>query len=237
MRTLIDSIRTRTLPLDVFVRDDDAGWAPEELDRLLTVFAAQNIPIDLAVIPAAIDNACAARLLQWQRDHAGLGLHQHGYAHLNHEPPDCRKSEFGASRPLQRQCADIVAGRDRLASLLGATDPIFTPPWNRCEATTACAMETLGFALYSDDGAAHRAGTDLATLAVTLDWERARRDGCLETLLAQHIDASVQPLGIMLHHAKMDGSARLELAGILELLRDNGAIHFRPMRHWMESAR
>jgi peptidoglycan/xylan/chitin deacetylase (PgdA/CDA1 family) len=237
MRALIDSIRTRTLPLDVFIRDDDAGWAQDDLDRLLTLFAAQTIPIDLAVIPAAIDHACATRLLQWRRDHPGIGLHQHGYAHLNHEPPDCRKSEFGAARPLQRQGADIVAGRDRLAGLLGSTDPIFTPPWNRCDAATARAIESLGFALYSDDGAARAAGTTVATLAITLDWERARREACLEARLAQHIDVSTQPLGIMLHHAKMDGGARLELANILELLRDNHAIRFHPMRHWMEISR
>ena len=67
---------------------------------------------------------------------AASRVHQHGLAHVNHEP-DGRKFEFGPSRTHEEQRADIEAGRRLLAERLGdAVEPIFTPPWNRCTRDT-----------------------------------------------------------------------------------------------------
>ena len=54
---------------------------------------------------------------------------------------DGRKCEFGESRSRELQHADIAAGKELLSDLLGPiTDPIFTPPWNRCTASTAALL-------------------------------------------------------------------------------------------------
>ena len=92
----------RPAPVDVFFRDDDAGWRDDRLLALLDLFAEHALPLDVAVIPAALGEPVAAEL----RGRAGarLGLHQHGFAHANHEP-DGRKHEFGPSRPLRRSAA------------------------------------------------------------------------------------------------------------------------------------
>ncbi len=60
---VVDALDRRTVPIEVFVRDDDAGWADAELFALLDVFAARGMPIDLAVIPDALTPRLAAELL------------------------------------------------------------------------------------------------------------------------------------------------------------------------------
>src|SRR3954447_1568726 len=104
-----------------FFRDDDAGWGDERLIALLDVFEARATWVDLAVIPAALGTGLACELLARER----VGLHQHGFAHANHEREGRRKCEFGAARPAARQLADIGAGRSRLQALLGdRLDPV-----------------------------------------------------------------------------------------------------------------
>src|ERR671914_2935685 len=101
-------------PVDVFFRDDDAGWRDDLLVPLLDLFDEHALPLDLAVIPAALGEGLAAEL----RSRAGprLGLHQHGFAHRNHEP-DGRRYEFGPSRSVAAQRRDIAQGARRLERL------------------------------------------------------------------------------------------------------------------------
>jgi peptidoglycan/xylan/chitin deacetylase (PgdA/CDA1 family) len=233
MKQLSDSLEKRSAPLELFFRNDDAGWSQNALDELLTVFAEHQMPIDLAVIPATLDGDIARRLDNWRVEHPAIGLHQHGYAHVNHEPDGERKCEFGPSRPLSRQLADIVAGRERLQSMLGDSDPIFTPPWNRCSAAAAEALSEHGFALISDDGALAKAGSTTACLPISFDWERHRREGQLETALAAQIANANGPIGIMLHHETMDVAARATLGTLLTLLNDTRGVRVHAMRHWM----
>src|ERR1041385_7706803 len=84
-------------PITFFFRNDDVGWEDERLFELLDVFWQYEVPIDLAVIPKAISRETAARL---RRQVAGrpelVSVHQHGYAHVNHEQTG-RKCEFGES--------------------------------------------------------------------------------------------------------------------------------------------
>ena len=72
-------------------------------------------------------------------------VHQHGRAHVDHEPAGVRTCEFGPARPLAVQRHDVVAGRRRLEETLGRRiDPVFTPPWNRCTAAAAEAVRAGG---------------------------------------------------------------------------------------------
>src|SRR4051794_7609648 len=102
-------------PVAFFFRDDDAGWGDARLAALLDVFASHATWLDLAVIPRALDAGLARELLARE----GVGLHQHGLAHANHEPEGLRRCEFGPARPAALQRADIVEGRERLEDLLG----------------------------------------------------------------------------------------------------------------------
>ena len=119
-------------PCRVFFRDDDAGWDDERLWALLDLFDRAGVPVDLAVIPAelrpAADRGAGARGAA-----AGcVHVHQHGFAHVNHEPAG-RKCEFGPARSAEPQAADIARGAGAARTPVGElVEPVFTPPWNRC---------------------------------------------------------------------------------------------------------
>lgn len=200
----------RTARLDVFFRDDDGGWADEQLLQLLDLFALNRCPIDLAMIPVAASKALASVLRA--RRHAGerIGFHQHGYGHLNHEATG-RPCEFGPSRTPAEQAEDITRGRARLLEHFEDTvDPIFTPPWNRCAASLGQTLAARGFTALSRDASAGALGVPgLSEWPVSLDWfakargQRLNRARWAETA-ARQLGSSDQPLGVMLHHAAMD---------------------------------
>ena len=210
-------------PTTWFFRDDDAGWADDRLFALLDRFENYGIPIDLAVIPAAIEIALAAKLrVRWQRT-GQLGLHQHGYSHTNHETQG-RKCEFGAGRSIEEQINDLRSGQRKLEELLAAfIDPIFTPPWNRCTQDTVECLKQLGFRTLSRDVTAAPLNTGgLSELPVSVDWCRMR-DGQQREWpeLAQRISSAMQhahPIGIMLHHAVMDEEDLQAIEELLDLL-------------------
>lgn len=232
MKQLAQTLGRLEAPVHLFFRCDDAGWDQPALESLAMLFAERDLPLDLAVIPAALDPETAQGLLALRQMLPSLGLHQHGYAHVNHQPAAERKCEFGPARPVQRQIADVIAGRERLNALLGDWDPIFTPPWNRCSAELAGALGDHGFVLLSTDGHRTDAGA-IGQLPVCFDWDRMRREDRTEERLCELFEAPQGPLGIMLHHAAMDDAARTDLAGLLDLIANCPSIEPLPMRHWI----
>jgi len=216
VRTALDAAGT---PIDVFFRDDDAGWNDPRLFALLDVFEERLIPLDLAVIPQSLTSALAAALLNRKRSQP-VGLHQHGYAHANHEP-EGRKFEFGPSRSPEQQFRDISQGGRRLREQLGdAGEPMFTPPWNRCTQATVEALRALDFAVLSRDHGAqplHLGG--LGELCVGVDW--CRHSGDRDELGRRLAAAMVRrpTTGILLHHAGMPNDDLEELQELLSLLQ------------------
>src|SRR6476659_8821555 len=158
---LKETLDTAPQPIVFFFRDDDAGWEDVRLFELIQLFGEQEVPLDLAVIPKVIGNNTAARLRALvEMFPQEIALHQHGFAHLNHEQ-NGRKSEFGDSRTSDLQLADITSGKQLLADLFGPmVDPIFTPPWNRCTATTAAYLRAAGFSYLSRDVTASEIDTE-----------------------------------------------------------------------------
>jgi Uncharacterized protein conserved in bacteria (DUF2334) len=209
-------------PCRFFFRDDDAGWATERLLALVDLFAAYAVPLDLAVIPAALDPELAARLRsRREQEPRLLAFHQHGFAHANHEP-DGRPCEFGPSRAPEDQRADIEAGARRLRELLGETAPIFTPPWNRCtEATGRCLLETGFRVLVRDASAASLDLEGLGELHVHVDWSARRKGRPLDRVEIGLLLAAAcreRATGVMLHHALLGRDERADVARLLDLL-------------------
>lgn len=222
-------------PVPLFFRDDDAGWRHDRMWPLLDLFAERALPLDVAVIPAALERGPAAELASRAAvPGARLGLHQHGFAHINHEP-DGRKLEFGPSRSRVAQRRDIEAGADRLAQLLGQRlDPIFTPPWNRCTADTGSCLLELGFHVLSRE--ARAAPLDLAgvrELSVHVDWFAHRHGARLTpTELGERLAGALRsdgPVGVMFHHAEMNGTERSRADDLLALLAGHERAKARPM--------
>lgn len=212
LRPVIRELDAAVGPVPLFFRDDDGGWADDRLLALLDVFAAHGVPLDVAVIPAALGPSLAAQL-RAHRETAPdlLRLHQHGYAHVNHEP-EGRRYEFGPSRSAHQQRRDIEAGAERLRELLGdAVAPIFTPPWNRCTETTGRCLLELGFEVLARDSTAAPLGLDgLTEVRVRVDWCKPDRVARLAAAIR-----GGGPVGVMLHHATEDAAG---LAAIGELL-------------------
>jgi hypothetical protein len=201
---------------DVFFRDDDAGWDDARLHALLDRFAHHGLPLDLAVIPAELDYGLA-HALRRRAATQPLGLHQHGYAHRNHEP-DGRKCEFGPYRSAEEQHRDIAAGAARLHHLLGdLIQPIFTPPWNRCTQATGRALVDLGFTVLSREWRAAPLGIEnLSELPIRIDWVKADAHEQLAVALTEG-----KPVGVMFHHAAMDGVGLAHADELLALLADH----------------
>ena len=210
--------------VDVFLRDDDAGWADDRLLTLLDLVAERGLPVDLAVIPRALGATLASELAA-----RAVGLHQHGLAHANHEPEGIRKHEFGPSRDAQQQRADIVAGRELLRErLYGRVDPIFTPPWNRCTPETGAVLAELGFAILSRESRAEPLGiSGLRELPVQLDWVRLTPDD-LDARLAAAVRGG-GPVGVMFHHAEMDAAEMARACELLDLLAGHTQARVQPM--------
>jgi len=219
-----------------FFRDDDVGRADGRLAPLLDLFARHAVPIDLAVIPQALAPAAADVLrTRIARASTPIGVHMHGFAHVNHEPAG-RKCEFGPARDLAAQRRDLELGRRRLEQLLGdVVAPFFTPPWNRCTETTGRALRAVGYRVLSRDAAEPPLGIpELLEMPVRVDWLRrpsgAPRD--LVPVAARLAGAAHDgPTGIMLHHEHMDTEELGRLDELLALL----ARHPRARCRTMES--
>lgn len=219
---LLITLNTRIQPVHVYFRDDDGGWDNDQLRALLAVFARYECPLDVAVIPTQITPV----LIDVLSTHARLGVHQHGFQHQNHERTG-RKCEFGPGRDRAAQHTDLVRGQCMMLEAFGVrTDPIFTPPWNRCTADTIACLRALGFAAVSRDIKAE--GLDhssLVSLPVCIDWQKK---GDLNTRLASAF-GTLDRVGIMLHHAVMDDASRHALGQMLHGLSQHPMLSFQCM--------
>jgi predicted deacetylase len=223
-------------PVDIFLRDDDAGWDDKRLFAMLAVLDRHALAIDLAVIPQALTPSLAESLIaRGERSGGRLHLHQHGLAHRSHEP-DGRKCEFGPSRDRDAQRRDLAEGQQLLEDLLpGLIQPVFTPPWNRCTRVTAELLAELGFRVLSRHvSEPPLAVPGLTEVPVSVDWSYAKRDGRrltpieLAELAAERVRRG-GAVGINLHHAVMDAAELRRLRELCELLARHPAAQCRPL--------
>lgn len=225
----------RSTPLPLFVRNDDAGWADERLEALLHVVGEAGCVVDLAVIPIELDAARADWLLdRWRRGAGRVRLHQHGWAHENHER-DGRRSEFGLSRSLEDVRLDVARGRAWMRARLGeALDPVFTPPWNRCRPELGAILLQEGVAVLSRDRTADVLDVPgLGECPVTVDWF-GRRGGVRLTRRewAEALGRTLRDdsyAGLMLHHAVTDADELRHVGALLRLLAGHPHVRCLPL--------
>jgi len=210
--------------IDFFFRDDDVGWANDELRALLVRFRQHSVPLDLAAIPTALTAEFADEIRALHDEAPALvGIHQHGFSHTNHEVLG-RKCEFGVSRTQEEQYWDIQLGKMKLDAMFGfAFDPIFTPPWNRCTETTVECLIELGFRVLSRDASAPSLRVSgLKELPISIDWFAKKNGERLSFqslgMLIANTDKQRQHIGIMLHHELMNAYELERLDGLLVLL-------------------
>jgi predicted glycosyltransferase len=223
-------------PANIFFRDDDGGWGDNRLLRLLDIFGECELPLDVAAIPAALTAPLVNELSRrMAKNPETVRIHQHGYTHMNHEI-EGKKCEFGPAREYAAQRSDIENGQRRLAELFGPlSDPIFTPPWNRCTDATVKSLAELGFAVLSRDShAIPFAQHGVFELPITLDWfanKKKVRFNLEEwgTLLTAQLKEGGS-IGIMLHHAVMDETEMQALSKVLALLSRHKNVQCHSMR-------
>ena len=155
------------------------------------------------------------------------GWHQHGWRHANWQRTG-KKSEFAEERPIEKQWSDICRGLEKLTEVFGPWFiPVFTPPWNRLPSATLRILQELDFKAVSITGALPRVGrttASLRNLRIQIDLHtRKTKDGNadFQTLLAELGAALLkkEPIGIMLHHHRMNPFAFEFLDELLNLLK------------------
>ena len=200
-------------------RDDDAVATTPALAPLAALARAHDVPVALAVVPAALEASLAETVAVLPQ----CTVVQHGYAHRNHAPAGAKSCELGDERATLEVAAELDAGRRRLSAAFGARfRPVLVPPWNRIGRAVVAALPAGGFVGLSTFGprASREAAPRLPRCNAHADpiaWREGRRfvgaDRALAALLG-HLarrregtaDAD-EPTGLLTHHLVFDAAA------------------------------
>ena len=198
-------------------RDDDATMASPALDRLIGLAAVHDVPLALAVIPAALDPSLVRRLRTAKR----VEVLQHGWSHDDHGLEGARNTELSDAWPMPEADARLTEGRARLrAQFAGRFVPVMVPPWNRIDDRIARRLTGHGYAATS--GLGRRAGNEFGPPRINvhldvIDWQEAPRFRGEEQVLAvavahladrrQGSADPEEPTGLMTHHLVHDEAA------------------------------
>ncbi len=229
-----DALNNSTYTKNIFFRNDDVGRENEKLYVLLDIFKKEKVPLDLAIIPASLNNELVD-LLSARYQSQKLGLHQHGYKHHNHEITG-KKCEFGNNRNKSQQFLDISKGKEKLLETFGSQiDPVFTPPWNRCTSDTTACLIDCGYCVLSRDRNAEPIEThNIGELPVDVDWcKYSDVESLFQSIL--HNISNFQNIGVMLHHAVMNATSLMILRHLLKQLQMNEKCNLVLMRQIINS--
>jgi hypothetical protein len=223
-------------------RDDDAAVASDRLDRLASI--AGDIPISLAVIPAAADPRLAAWLTGPSRS-PGLAVLQHGWRHVNHAI-NRKKSEFPPERPCHAVASDLAAGRARLTGLFGARAlAVLVPPWNRFDPCFLPFLAACGLGAISRSNPRQTPwpAPGIAEVNVHIDlvaWaadrgfigEAAALGGIVGHLQARRLGEvdPREPTGILTHHLVQDEATEAFLRRLVAITKGH------PATRWLDAA-
>lgn len=214
---------------DLWWRDDDAGRATPELERLLVFQKKYEIPLALAVVPANADAVLLAGL------DAGVAVIQHGTDHVNRAGTGEKKTEFPASESVAVALARLESGRKILEEKAQKRFcPVLAPPWNRIPEALVPVLEPayVGLSRYG----ARKATGSLRQINTHLDiiaWQGSRGfvgDDAALRMMVGHLGSrrrgeadAAEPTGLLTHHACHDEAAWRFLERLFAFTRDAGA--------------
>ncbi|WP_201863342.1 glycosyltransferase [Microvirga soli] len=216
LNTALERARDGGYTVRVWWRDDDAVADTPALDRLLTLARRYNAGIGLAVIPEGLQTSLALRL----SDETSAFALVHGWSHANHAPPEAKKAEFGAHRPVETMAAEAQRALRTASAHLGAKLlPVFVPPWNRISSELIPNLPRLGFSALSTFTDRRVASPAPGLLQINthldpIDWRGARSAveprqivaglaGAIERRIAGAADRD-EPIGLLTHHLVHD---------------------------------
>ncbi|MGF9759547.1 glycosyltransferase [Microvirga sp. 0TCS3.31] len=212
----LERAKDQGCPVRFWWRDDDAVADTPALDRLLTLARRYDAGIGLAVIPDGLQASLTSRLT----DEGSAFALVHGWSHANHAPPESKKAEFGADRPVETMAMEAQRALQVANNHLGAKLlPVFVPPWNRISGALIPHLPRLGFAglsTFTDRGAASPAPglLQINTHVDPIDWHGTRSavepqqiiaalTGAIGRRIAGEADKD-EPIGFLTHHLVHD---------------------------------
>lgn len=219
-------------------RDDDAVAMTPALAPLLELARAHEVPVALAVVPAALEGSLVAAVAAAPQ----CTVVQHGCAHRNHAPAGTKSRELGSDRPSATVVAELGSGRDRLRTAFGPRfEPVLVPPWNRIDPRVVAELPALGFRGLSTFGprACREAAPGLACCNAHADpiaWHDGRRFvgaaralGAVLEHLARRREGAVdpdEPTGLLTHHLVFDVEAWRFVGALLARTRRHPAVRW-----------
>lgn len=226
---ILDRNAAHSQPIDVFFRADDIAIVDDAFVMLMQLFQKHNAPLCLAVVPDWINRQRWQDMEQFTPGSRLWCWHQHGYSHKNHEPSG-KKGEFGDNRKPEEIRHDLETGKNRLAKLLGPVFyPVFTPPWNRCNAVTLELLQSLEFkAVSRSRGSKPDAAGGLPDLFVNVDLHTRKEDdfrlGWKNLMREFTLAAKSGRMGVMIHHQRMNHASFLFLDMLLKILKEHAGV-------------
>ncbi|HJN61376.1 MAG TPA: polysaccharide deacetylase family protein [Alphaproteobacteria bacterium] len=227
-------------------RDDDAAEDSPALARLLDLAGGAAPAPLLAVIPAMLSEAAAARIDGSTGAGAELRIAQHGYAHANHARDNEKKIELGGSQPVHECIAQLRAGSALLSERFAKRFlPLLVPPWNRIAPALIARLPALGYAALSTYGGRAAAlpvnGLKRVNCHIDiLDWRagaaflgeaEALRLACQQLAARRLGDGDAdEPIGLLSHHLRHDEAAWRFLAEFFARTQAH------PGAHWIAPA-
>lgn len=216
-------------------RDDDAVASTPALARMLAIASHHEVPLALAVIPAALERSLVAIVAQ----RTDCSVLQHGYAHRNHAASGERARELGGARPFTTIADELVQGSAVLRDSFGdRLVEAIVPPWNRIDRAVVERLPALGFAGLSTFGprTASAPVSGLAQCNTHVDpiaWRTGRMfigaDACVQRLV-EHLAArregrvdATEPTGLLTHHLVFGDDAWAFVARLCALTRAHPA--------------
>lgn len=225
--TVLDAWSRLGLTPRFWLRDDDAMYPGAALDKLIKLTAEFDVPLALAIIPAATGEDLAASLAP----HIHAVPIVHGWAHKNHAGTSEKKQEFGPHRPLTEMQDELYRAMEKMNSVYPEQlVPIFVPPWNRIAPEVIGCLAKAGYSALSRFGAAPDvpvAGgiAEVNTHVDVMDWQsKSGKDHhvlarLLAEALAQSLAGERNPVGVLTHHLVHDEAAWDFLQKLLSFTR------------------